>query len=35
MEVVDNEENTIMPTELGFIASNFYLKHQTAKHFNT
>ena len=22
-----------MPTELGFIASNYYLKHQTAKRF--
>lgn len=34
IDLVDDEAKTVLPTEMGFIASNYYLKHQTIFKFN-
>lgn len=34
IDVVDDDCKTVLPTEMGFIASNYYLKHQTISKFN-
>lgn len=34
IEMLDDEFKTVMPTEMGFIASSYYLKHQTVSKFN-
>jgi activating signal cointegrator complex subunit 3 len=34
IEAVDDENSTLRPTPLGFVASAYYLKHQTVKYFN-
>jgi len=33
IEALDDDAGTLMPAELGFIASSYYLKHQTVKYF--
>lgn len=33
IEIIDTDSKTVLPTELGFIASNYYLKHQTVHKF--
>jgi replicative superfamily II helicase len=32
--LAENGETYVMPTELGFIASSYYLKHTTVKKFS-
>lgn len=34
IDIVDNESKTVLPTEMGFISSTYYLKHQTICKFN-
>lgn len=33
IDIVDDDSKTVLPTELGFIASNYYLRHQTVNKF--
>ena len=33
IDIVDDDSKTVLPTELGFISSNYYLRHQTVNKF--
>ena len=34
IQVLDDDDVSVMPTEMGFISSAYYLKHQTVAKFN-